>query len=454
MRYPGGLHNHTDFSNFRLRDAICTVSSLIDKAIELGHSVVAITEHETVSNAIQVEEYYQKIKKQNPDFKVIRGNEIYLCRDNLNKDNFIKGQDGYWHFILLAKDSIGHEQIRELSTRAWMRSWETGKMTRVPTYYSDLIEIIDPNKGHVIASTACLGGYIPHLILEYLSNNEDNIYYKIVSWLQNMDRLFGHNNFYLEMQPSNTKDQIKVNKLLLKLSKELDIPYIITTDSHYLRPEDANIHKAFLRAQEGEREVESFYASTYVMTDQEIRGYMNYFSDEEINQAYQNILNIKNMCEDYSLLKELVVPSLDWVEPQVKTIEEEWFNKIPFLKTFYNADFNGDKVLARAIVSKIESDKRLQNQQIYDELNSNLETVWISSNVNKAHWSAYFLNLQKIIQRCWEAGTLVGPGRGSGVGFLLLYILDIIQINPLWEETRTYSWRLGSGLLCLVTGLK
>ena len=70
-----------------------------------------------------------------------------------------------------------------------------------------------------------------------------------------------------------------------------------------------------------------------------------------------------------------------------------------------------------------------------------MRITWISSEVNKAHWSAYFINLQKIIDTCWEAGTLVGPGRGSGVGFYLLYILDITQINPLWESTDTFSWR-------------
>lgn len=97
--------------------------------------------------------------------------------------------------------------------------------------------------------------------------------------------------------------------------------------------------------------------------------------------------------------------------------------------------------MARLIVDKLESDERLRNEKIYNELNNNLETTWISSEVNKAHWSAYFINLQKTIDICWEAGTLVGPGRGSGVGFLLLYILDIIQINALWERTQTKAWR-------------
>ena len=116
---------------------------------------MAITEHETISSAISAENYYEKIKKNNPDFKVILGNEIYLCRNGLNASNFNKEFDRYYHFILLAKDAIGHKQIRELSTRAWMRSYKTGRIWRAPTYYQDIVDIIASNPGHVIGSTAC-----------------------------------------------------------------------------------------------------------------------------------------------------------------------------------------------------------------------------------------------------------------------------------------------------------
>ena len=154
LGYPGSLHNHTEYSNLRLRDSINRAEDLIKYAIELGHEVIAITEHESVSNAVKIEKLYSKIKSKSPNFKVILGNEIYLCRDGLNGANFTKGDDKYYHFILLAKDAVGHQQIRELSTRAWMRSYATGKMRRVPTYYQDLIDIIGANPGHVIGSTS------------------------------------------------------------------------------------------------------------------------------------------------------------------------------------------------------------------------------------------------------------------------------------------------------------
>ena len=442
IQYPGSLHNHTEMSNQRLRDSINRIEELVDYAIELGHSVIAFTEHETVSNALKIENYYDKIKKTHPDFKIILGNEIYLCRDGLTSDNFEKGDDKYFHFILLAKDAEGHKQIRELSTRAWMRSWMNGKMRRVPTYYQDLIEIIGSNPGHVIGSTACLGGFLGSKILQWHTRGNDRSFYaKIENWCRQMEGVFGKGNFYLEMQPSDNEEQIIANKTIYSLSQDLNIPFIITTDSHYCRKEDAPIHKAFLNAQEGDREVDSFYATTYMMDTEELESYMSNFSNEVFQEAYENINHIKNSCEDYTLKKPLNIPSLQWKVPTSKSIADFWYEKIPYLKTFSESTFDGDRRLVELVVEKLESNPKLQTQEIYDELNDNLRMTWISSEINKAHWSAYFLNLQKIIDICWEAGTVVGPGRGSGVGFLLLYILDIIQINPMWETTRTFSWR-------------
>lgn len=448
LTYPGSLHNHSEYSNLRLRDALCRTKEMMEYAIELKHEVIAFTEHESVSNAVKIEKEYKKIKEKNPDFKVILGNEIYLCRNGLDGQNFIKGEDKYFHFILLARNATGHQQIRELSTRAWHRSYVTNKMRRVPTYYQDLIEIIGSNPGNVIGSTACLGGFLGTKLLQWRAMDslvKDVFYAQIEKWLVSVENIFGKGCFYLELQPSDNEEQIFVNKEIIKLSKKLNIPYIITTDTHYLKKEDAPIHKAFLNSQDGDREVDSFYATTYLMGTEEIENYLDdYLTEEEIQVGYQNILDIKNKCEDYSLLKPLSIPSLKWKEPKGSYNVYDYnryFELIPYLRTFYNSDFDGDKRLVDLIIDKIESDVRLQDKCIYDELNQNLETTWASSEVNKAHWSAYFLNLQNVLEVCWNAGTLVGPGRGSGVGFLLLYILDIIQINALWEETKCFAWR-------------
>ena len=445
LKYPGSLHNHTDFSNFRLRDSINTVESLINYAVELGHEVVAITEHDTIASAVRAEKYYNKIKKDNPNFKVILGNEIYLVRNGLTNDNFNKDIDRYFHFILLAKDEIGHRQIREISTRAWMRSWMARRMRRVPTYYQDLIDIIGSNPGHVIGSTACLGGCLPVQLIRLRDTGAPSMD-KLKIWIGQMQEIFGKEDFYFEMQPSKNKDQIYVNNELIKLGDELGVKCIITNDAHYLKKEDRPIHKAFLNAQQGDREVDDFYATTYLMNDEEIRDYMEKEVGEEVLQkSYQNIIEIKNKCKDFTLMKPLNIPRLNWKYYKVDPNELQfWSDKIPYLKTFLESEYDEDRHLAYAIVDRLVNsaiEEDLWNQKTADEINACLEDTWVSSEVNGSRWSAYFLNLQNIIDSCWDAGTLVGCGRGSGVGFILLYLLGITQINPLREKAPTFRWR-------------
>ena len=431
LKFFGNLHGHTDYSNIRLRDCIVKVEEAFKYADELGYNVLGFTDHECVSSYIKV----LKAAKKYPNIKPILGNEIYLCRNGLNGQNYNKDVDRYYHFILWAKDKEGIRQIFEISTRAWMRSYMARGMRRVPTYYQDLFDIIAENPGHVIGSTACLGGALPTQILRGTSET------KLGMWINQMDEIFGNGNFYLELQPSNNKEQIIVNKKLIEFSKKYKVPYIITTDSHYLKKEDRIVHKAYLNAQNGDREVDEFYATTYMMDTKELESYFKYLSREELDLAYTNILKIRESCEDYDLTKPLKIPNLIWKEPAQGTAPHEYFDKIPYLRTFMQSDYVGDHRLCDAIVEGIKSHPDLQNQQAYDEINSNLEMTWISSQTNNAHWSAYYLNLQQIIDLCWEAGSLVGCGRGSGVGFILLYVLGITQINPLREKTRTFSWR-------------
>lgn len=318
-----------------------------------------------------------------------------------------------------------------------MRSYMSRGMRRVPTYYQDLIDIIGSNPGHVIGTTACLGGALPTQILRGTS------YDKLGAWITQMIRIFGKENFYLEMQPSNNAEQIKVNKELINFAKIFGLGYIITTDSHYTKKEDRVIHEAYLKSKEGDREVASFYATTYMMGTQELESYFGYLTSEQLHYAYDNIEKIAAMCEDYSLLRPLNIPKLKWREhPEVEAKEREaWIRKIPYLEHFWNSDFIGDRILGDAVVEGIKKHPDLKNDEACAEINENLRSTWISSEVNKAHWSSYYLNMQTIIDICWDAGTIVGPARGSGGGFLLLYALDIIQINPMRETTKCYGWR-------------
>jgi len=395
-----------------------------------------LTDHESISGWMKLENEIAK----HPDLKVIRGNEIYLVRNGLNADNYNKDKDRYYHFILLAKDLIGAKQLFEISTRAWKRSYVTRGMRRVPTYYQDLFDIIGTNPGHVIGSTACLGGALPTQILRGTSDDTLGL------WIERMIDIFGKENFVLEMQPSKNKDQITVNRKLLEFANKFGLRYIITTDSHYLKKEDRAIHKAYLNAQNGDREVDDFYATTYMMGTEEIEEYMKYSFKENFEEimekAYESIEFITNSCENFSLKKPLKIPELMWREVG-KHVDEYpmWVEKMPTLEKFIKSEYKSDKYLVDAVIEGIKTHKDLQNDESMAELEDNLQRTWESSEVNKARWSAYFLNLQKNIDECWNAGTIVGPSRGSGGGFLLLYCLDIIQMNNLRETTKCFPWR-------------
>ena len=110
------LHNHTWASNQRFLDSINRPEEMVDRAIELGFSGIAFTDHEALSAAVDIIKIRDKIIKEHPDFKIIFGNEIYLI-----DESSVKNADKYYHFILLAKDLEGWKQLKELSSGAWDR---------------------------------------------------------------------------------------------------------------------------------------------------------------------------------------------------------------------------------------------------------------------------------------------------------------------------------------------
>ena len=446
MEFYGSIHNHTDRSNFRLRDSTNRLDELCWYAAkDLGHNFIAITDHETIATAIDCQKVEKKIREEYPDFKIIRGNEIYLCRNGLSKDNYKRGEDEFYHWILIAKDAEGHRQIREISTRAWSHCFSTGKMMRVPTYYQDLIDVIGANPGHVIMSTACLGSKPSKLILRYSKTQDPEEYEYIRQWLDHISDICGKENFFLETQPSHNKEQITVNKIYKQLSEELQFPVVISLDAHYLKKEDEPIHHAFLTSQDGERETSEFYASTYMMSREEIHSYMDEsIGAETVSKWMNNTKLIYNMCKDYDLTKPLHIPYLPLT---IDTITEEDYlqykDKIKELEYFYKSEHQSDRDMAAALIKKIKSDpEQYDNEATFAMMDDNLAAVRISSDKQNTRWSAYLLNMRDYIRVIWEKGdSLVGCSRGSGGGFLLLNMLDITQINPLREKAPLRSWR-------------
>ena len=455
------LHNHTAAgSNTRLLDSINKVEDLIQYAYDLGLEGIAITDHESVKAVPEAQKFYEAKKKEEPnsrwqDFKLIMGNEIYLCRNGLTSETYDSKKDKFYHFILLALDEVGHEQIRKLSTRAYGRSWMK-MMRRVPTWYKDLEEIVKPNPGHIIASSACLGSFIDQTLLknsQYEGRNEEAFEAgkaRIEKWIYFIQSIFGKENFFLELQPSFNQEQVYVNNKLIELSRKYSIPAIVTTDSHYLRAEDRKIHKAYLNSKEGDREVDEFYATTYVMSEEEIHSYMDEnLGREVVDEIISNTKLIGTRAKNWVLKNHFKLPYLPSQE-DIELAKDKTFDfpatvnlNWDIWNNFINSKEDSDRVFIKRIISRCnENPSFFWTKERIERMEIELDTVWKASVKQEMTWSKYFLQVADYIQIAWTEGdTLVGPGRGSGVGFYLNYLLDIIQIDPLREKVRTLFWR-------------
>lgn len=437
------LHNHTEYSNLRLLDCINKVEDIIQYAHDIGLKGMAITDHEALSAHIKALRYYKQKKKDDEtwnDFKLILGNEIYLCRDGLSAETYEKGEK-FPHFILLAKDEIGHGQLRELSTRAWKHSF-TMFLTRTPTYYQDVEEIVKRNPGHLVASSACVGGWLGICKMNGAEHNAR----AFIKWCKD---LFG-DDFYLELQPARYQEQIDYNKWLIWLGKETDTKCIITTDSHYLKKEDREVHSSFLNSKDGDRETAEFYQYTYMMTPEEIVSLMNdYIEEKVLKEMLDNTNEINDKIAVYDLAQPQIVPHLS--DDRVKHPEWKiWFSafkirdKFEYLNKYYNSPSEDDRYMLYLGLMKLHEMNLPQEKkdQYLERLEQELTECWLVSERLGQSISSYLLMVRNIIQIMWDkAESLVGISRGSAGVMLINYLIGVTQMNPLEQGIYLPHWR-------------
>ena len=432
----------TDYSNLRLIDSINKIPDILTTAKNIGLNGLAITDHEALSGHLKAIEFVagkQKDDESWKDFKLVLGNEIYLCRNGLNKDTVEKGEK-YPHFILLALDNEGHRQLREISSRAWERSFMMF-LKRVPTWYSDLEEIIMPNQGHVVATSACIGNILG---IWFLNKEFDKVEKHLV-WCQ---KVFGEGNFFLEMSPAAYEEQIEYNKYLIELSKKYNIPLTIATDAHYGRPEDFPIHEAFLKSKEEDRETADFYKYTYLMTADEIYELMTYVDKSIIDEALENTNKIADRVVGYDLYHPQTIPRLPDARNEsnfefyLKTArinpKYEYINK--YISSEYEDDRYGVFLVLDALKQLgLEGERK---ERHLNQIELELEEMWVVSDKIGQRLMSYFLTIRVIIQKIWdEVGSLTCPGRGSGPASLVCCLLGICDGDPLEQGFDLWFYR-------------
>lgn len=444
-------------------DCTNSVDELILKASELSYKGIALTDHESVSGHVQAIKKTRELKNKGKipkDFKLILGNELYLVDDiSETRENYKSGVTKFPHFLIMSKDAIGHEQMRYLSSHAWDNSFYSGTMLRVPTDKKKLEEVVKRNPNHLIATTACLGSEVNiHLLAiqqaefqcdEEKVNYHNNKLHEFLNWCIS---LFGQENFFIELQPAYSPEQIYCNKRLLELSKQYDLKYIISTDTHYLRPEDRIVHKAFLNAKDGDREIDSFYEATFLQTPEEIYERMSYFDKSIIDTAFRNTLLIGEMIDDYTIEHETEIPKIKLPEFQLSHFFKKVYDKYTYIKNMAYAPDEQDRYILKLIEDGFKEHipyNVITKEKLYEtvaRIDIELGELWEISQQLKQTMSSYYITTAKIVDIIWQddecgGNSLVGSGRGSSGGFLICFLLGITQINPLEYGIEMPHWR-------------
>ncbi|MDM0659980.1 PHP domain-containing protein [Clostridium perfringens] len=453
------LHNHSDYSNLRLLDSINKIKDMIIYVSSLGQKALALTDHESLSGHIEFILTVEELKKEGKipqDFKVILGNEIYLVDEETMKEEINNSNStSFYHFLLLAKDNEGHRMLRELSTRAWLRMFNFKNMDRVPTYYSDFEEVVGDNIGHLIASTACLGGYFPRLVTTLLNTEDEimqeNIKDEIDDFIMWCIGIFGQEDFYIELQPSLNQEQIDFNNKAIQIAKAYGLKHIITTDSHYLTLDNKSIHEAYLTSNEegnSNREVGEFYQSTHFFTMEDLMKNMRYLDVQDFEQAINYTYEIQDKVIGYNLANDQEIP-LTPIPP--KSAWKKHKELYEYAKDYDNVQAmieSEDNIYNQYLINLTFNgiEKRIKNKQeynqVFERMNIECKELLGISEAKQQPVSGYFTTMEKIIDIIWnEAEAIVPPGRGSAGGYIIDYLVGITQVNPLKQGVEMPHFR-------------
>ncbi|GAW91280.1 PHP domain-containing protein, partial [Calderihabitans maritimus] len=221
------LHVHSQYS---LLDGAGRVEQLVEAAADRGMKALSITDHGVMYGVI---DFYKAAKARG--IKPIIGAEVYLAR-RTRHDRQPQVDDSPYHLVLLAENQTGYKNLMELVTRSFLEGF----------YYKPRVdmELLKQYSSGLIALSGCVAGEIPELILE-------GRYEQAKEAARRYRRIFGPNNFFLELQDHGLNEQKRVNPLLVQLARELNIPLVATNDVHYVRRQDARIHDVLLCIQTG-----------------------------------------------------------------------------------------------------------------------------------------------------------------------------------------------------------
>ena len=373
------LHSHTEYS---LLDGSNKIKEYVARVKELGMDSAAITDHGVMYGAI---DFYKECRAQG--IRPILGCEVYVAPGSRFDREPGAGSDRYYHLVLLAENNQGYDNLKKIVSHGFLEGF----------YYRPRVDLELLEKFHegIIASSACLAGEVA----VHLTRNQ---YEEAKEAALRYDKIFGHGNFFLELQDHGIAEQRMINPQLVRMSRETGIPLICTNDCHYTRAEDAEAHDILLCIQTGkklsdENRMRYEGGQYYIKSPEEMAELFPYAPE-----ALENTCRIAERCHVEIRFHELKLPKFDVPE-----------------------GYTSWTYLQELCRKGLEERYHPVTKEIRDRLDYELEVI------RKMGYVDYFLIVWDYVHFAKTHDIMVGPGRGSAAGSLVSYTLDITELDPL-----------------------
>lgn len=396
------LHNHTYHS---MLDGLTQIPELMDKVKDLGMEATAITDHGTMSGAV---EFYKEAKSTG--VKPIIGMEAYVAARSRHDRDPAKDKARY-HLIILAQNNKGYENLMQLATLANLEGM----------YYKPRIdhEILEKYNEGLIVLSACASGELG----ENLRMDNYTEAKRIAEWYKSV---FG-DRYYLELQdhghpesPTTWDVQVKINKGLEKLSKELDIPCVVTSDGHYLEHDDQDAHEILLCVGTG-----SYLSDEKRMSLKDFELHVTDPADiisrwQTTNpEAVANTKAIADRCNVELDLGRILIPKFPTPDGQS---EKDHLDELVYRGMAER--YLGYEPEAAQTTGSDAIRSKLTEEQV-ERLDMEFGVL------DRMGYNGYFLIVQDFINWGKSRGIIFGPGRGSAAGSIIAYALKVTDLDPL-----------------------
>lgn len=380
------LHNHTYYS---LLDGYGSPKEMLDRAKEIGLKAFAVTEHGNVYSHI----YFDLIKKDYPDIKMIYGCELYECEDIEIKDKDNK----YFHLICLIRNEQGRKDLNKVITKSNFEGF----------YFKPrcTIEDLKPYAENFVISSACLASKLAR----------ESDFEKCVEYINEYKEAFPY--FFLEMQSHSHQDQCLYNQKILELSQRTNTPFIITTDSHAPKKEDLYYQDKLIQigrksSNNDKNAIENteVYEGCYMQSEEEIHECM----DNQI--GYENVcIGLENTNKVADLIGEVNMP---FQKPQLPTfpLPDGYRDNNEFLWHLVRQGWKD-----RGYDNLSEDEQQIRRTRLNYEMGI----------IHSMGFDGYFLFVWDFIKAAEKLGIEVGKGRGSAAGSLVCYCCHITDIDPI-----------------------